>query len=300
MEQLASIVVGVDFSPCSAAAFRQAVRIAAWNRAALLAVHVIDVQVMLSRDDRERVALISSSMTEVARKAWERFAPETPREGVEFQVVVGDARAELNRLVGERKADLLVLGTHGRTHHGRTGTLATNLVRTAPTRVMLVREAHTGSFRSIVACIDFSPTSREALGAASRVAIQDGAALHALHVHQPLLSPISMEGLIMVPPDPAFEEQYRKDLRAQLETFAAQPEPEVKWAKPEIALVEDYSHGAGIIRYANQVQADLVVLGTRGRTTLRDLLMGSTAERVVRDAPCSVLAIKPPQPAKPA
>ncbi|MBM4361664.1 MAG: universal stress protein, partial [Deltaproteobacteria bacterium] len=39
--------------------------------------------------------------------------------------------------------------------------------------------------------------------------------------------------------------------------------------------------------------ADLVVLGTRGRTNLRDLFLGSTAERVVRECPCSVLAVPP-------
>ncbi len=49
----------------------------------------------------------------------------------------------------------------------------------------------------------------------------------------------------------------------------------------------------GIIEFTRQVAADLVVLGTRGRTKLRDMLLGSTADRVVREAPCSILTVKP-------
>jgi hypothetical protein len=47
------------------------------------------------------------------------------------------------------------------------------------------------------------------------------------------------------------------------------------------------------VQYAQGVGADLIVLGTRGRTNLRDLLLGSTAEKVLRDSVCSVLAVHP-------
>lgn len=43
-----------------------------------------------------------------------------------------------------------------------------------------------------------------------------------------------------------------------------------------------------------QLHADLIVLGTKGKTNLKYVLLGSTAERLLRDVPCSVLAIKPP------
>ncbi|MBI3107868.1 MAG: universal stress protein [Candidatus Rokubacteria bacterium] len=52
-------------------------------------------------------------------------------------------------------------------------------------------------------------------------------------------------------------------------------------------------HGRGITEFVEQVDGDLVVLGTRGRTNLRDILLGSTAERVVRDARCSILTVTP-------
>ena len=50
-----------------------------------------------------------------------------------------------------------------------------------------------------------------------------------------------------------------------------------------------------ILRYAADAGTDLIVLGTHGRTGLERLLMGSVAEKVMRDAPCSVLVVKLPR-----
>jgi nucleotide-binding universal stress UspA family protein len=63
--------------------------------------------------------------------------------------------------------------------------------------------------------------------------------------------------------------------------------------KAHYEIFDYQGYGAGITEFVKQVNGDLVVLGTRGRTNLRDMLLGSTAERVVRDAPCSILAVKP-------
>jgi universal stress protein A len=52
-----------------------------------------------------------------------------------------------------------------------------------------------------------------------------------------------------------------------------------------------------ICRVAEEEQADLIVMGTQGRTGLGHLLMGSVAERVVRTAPCAVLTVRAPTPA---
>jgi nucleotide-binding universal stress UspA family protein len=54
-----------------------------------------------------------------------------------------------------------------------------------------------------------------------------------------------------------------------------------------------------IVRTAEEIEADLIVMGTHGRTGLRHLLMGSVAERVLRQAPCPVLTVKCPFTALP-
>lgn len=55
-----------------------------------------------------------------------------------------------------------------------------------------------------------------------------------------------------------------------------------------IALTELKHH---IVEYTREIGADLIVLGTRGRTNLRYVMAGSTAERLLRELPCSVLAV---------
>ena len=48
-----------------------------------------------------------------------------------------------------------------------------------------------------------------------------------------------------------------------------------------------------ILDHVEETKADMVVLGTRGKTSLRQLLIGTTAEKIVQHAPCSILAVKP-------
>ncbi len=50
-----------------------------------------------------------------------------------------------------------------------------------------------------------------------------------------------------------------------------------------------------IVRYAEEQVVDLIVMGTHGRSGLERLLMGSVAEKVMREAPCSVLVVKLPK-----
>jgi nucleotide-binding universal stress UspA family protein len=169
------------------------------------------------------------------------------------------------------------------------GTLASALVRRASCKVLLVRDSHQGAYKNVVACIDFSETSSLALSQAVRVALQDEAFLHVIHVFEMPWKRLRREQSNAV----EIEDRWRKALPIRLRDFAAEHEHEMSYIKPEFAVIEDPNHGQAIARYAQDLAAPLVVLGTRGRTSLHDLLVGSTAERVVREAPCSILAIRP-------
>jgi nucleotide-binding universal stress UspA family protein len=61
-----------------------------------------------------------------------------------------------------------------------------------------------------------------------------------------------------------------------------------------ITVTQAKTHGHGIAEYCRSVDADLVVLGNRGRTTLKYILLGSTAERLLKEIPCSMLVVRPP------
>jgi nucleotide-binding universal stress UspA family protein len=128
---------------------------------------------------------------------------------------------------------------------------------------------------------DFSSYSDHAFELACALARDYGARLVVLHVVAP--PPVVFtEG--EVPPDPEF---VRKDAEKHLEQLRA-PDPEQRFERrlAEGQPVEE------ILKAIEDLDADLVVLGTHGRTGLKRLLMGSVAEQVLRKAPCPVLTVK--------
>jgi nucleotide-binding universal stress UspA family protein len=132
---------------------------------------------------------------------------------------------------------------------------------------------------------DFSEYSAHAFRLASALARDYGARLIALHV---LVPPAVVYGEGMVVPD---AEQQRDEVRAQLEKLQA--------LGGQVRVVPRLVEGAPvaeILRVAQETGADLILMGTHGRTGLRRLLMGSVAEQVVRQAACPVLTVKMPFP----
>jgi nucleotide-binding universal stress UspA family protein len=81
---------------------------------------------------------------------------------------------------------------------------------------------------------------------------------------------------------PALREAAGQRLREELRETAVQAS----------VLVEDGQSAVGIVRLAESLPAELVVLGTSGKTGLRRVILGSVAEAVVRRAPCSVLVVR--------
>ena len=76
----------------------------------------------------------------------------------------------------------------------------------------------------------------------------------------------------------------------------------VRPANPNIPVTHVFLEGdppSEIVRYAADAAVDVIVLGTHGRTGVERLLMGSVAEKVMRDAPCSVLVVKLPRGTRP-
>jgi nucleotide-binding universal stress UspA family protein len=133
--------------------------------------------------------------------------------------------------------------------------------------------------RNILFATDFSPYSNQAYFHAVALAESHGASLIILHVYMP--------GGVVQPGDSLDEQAY---WRGQLE--------QIRPLNPRIPVRHVLLAGSPaeeIIQYASEARADLIVLGTHGRTGLERLLMGSVAEKVLRGAPCSVLVVKMPK-----
>jgi len=132
---------------------------------------------------------------------------------------------------------------------------------------------------------DFSERSQYAFWLACSLARDYGARLVVLHVAVPAV--VYGEGVV-VPPSP---EELRAATQEQLDRLQA-PRADVR-AERRLAEGDAVEE---ILRVAKEANADLIVMGTHGRTGLGRLLMGSVAEQVVRRASCPVLTVKAPFP----
>ncbi len=295
MKDLKCIVVGVDYSECSDNALREAARIASWHDARLICFHVFEEEIM--EDFRKHYELDSEEVLVNAREHLARHVESVLlRADAETKVVIGYPFKEVLREVEESKADLLVLGSRGHRQKDsrRSGVFAARCIRKAPVEVMLVRQHQARPFESIVACIDFSETSRIAARRALEIARQDGASVEFLHV---LATPLVADGsnlgpgMFMTALD---TEPIVESCEANLKTWVEELTGEDPVGVMVTCVVkEGISPSNVLIEHLSEGGADLAVLGTRGRTGLRSLLLGTTAERLIHEAPCSTLAIKP-------
>jgi len=128
---------------------------------------------------------------------------------------------------------------------------------------------------------DFSTHSNQAYFHAVALAEKHGASLTIAFVYSPSFGTPEVHGA---------DEDGREYWRNQLEQIRP-----VDTSIPVNHVFLEGDPATEIVRYATETAMDLIVMGTHGRTGLQRLLMGSVAEKVMRDAPCSVLVVKLPK-----
>jgi nucleotide-binding universal stress UspA family protein len=141
----------------------------------------------------------------------------------------------------------------------------------------------------ILVAVDFSEHARAALGAAKGLALrQQPAELHVVHVVAPPVGSIAVVGSTEVAA--TFTDALD---RTRVELEAACTDVARGLAERVFGHVRTGRPSREICELARQISADVVVVGTHGRTGLSRVLLGSVAEEVVRHAPCDVLTIRP-------
>lgn len=144
--------------------------------------------------------------------------------------------------------------------------------------------------RSILFPTDFSEFSLYALDYAVSFAEQYGARLLVMHVVDIFLhDPAYFAPYV---PDRAMFAGYEQNARARLEEIVRKRVP--AGLKTELIIKEGRAF-VEIVRTAKEKEADMIVIATHGRSGISHAMFGSTAEKVVRKAPCPVLSIKHPE-----
>jgi len=291
------IVCPVDLTPFSRRALEHAAVLARWYEAELVAFHVTPLlPTILGFPPGSSPRGLEPSEAELVCRELRQFVAHAtaglPR--VEVAVRVGEPASEILQYARESAADLVVMGTHGRTGFDRLmlGSVTEKVLHKASCPLLTVplqapRHRERPLFAHVLCAVDFSPVSERAAAYALSLSQEAEGRLTLLHVVESLPS----ETLVALPQlDPAsYLERKSIEARARLEKLV--PEEARHWCQPSSRTTCGKPYRE-ILRIAEEEQADIVVLGVHGHGALDRTLFGSTTQRVVRHAACPVLTIR--------
>lgn len=288
MNEPQAILVATDFSPGSRAALVQASRLCSATGASLHVLHVVPGETVteLHQLSPGNVAEIESHVLGLSDR---QLADELGEAGVTATTAhskLGSPISGVLEAIERLSADLLVIGATGAGGH-RFGTIAGRCMRKSPISVLMVPPDQPGAYERIVVGLDFSDRSVSVLEHAVRIARLDSAAVYAVNIYD-----VPWQSVWSGTP-PKDTARLEASLRALLESrYAAIVPPEAEGLDLSFTLVRDVDYGNGIVRFASSKHADLVVVGMTGRTILGYFVLGTTAEKAMRDSSCAVLAVK--------
>lgn len=304
--RITRILCPLDFSEYSRHALEQAVAIARQHDARVIAMHAFALApVAAAMPAGSPTVLEPGRLTGSMRAALEEdlldFTASVNAAGVpvEPEIAGGDPVGAIIREAERREADLIVMGTHGRSGFNRIvlGSVAESVLRQATCPVLTVPPRAEGSttltFSRLLCAIDFSPCSVRAMEYAATFA--PGAeilAVHVVHLTSYAGSPIHDE---MINETPEVRQRFSDMAREHL--LAAVPQT-LRAAAHVREVVAIGRPSKEIVRVARDEHCDLVVLGVERRTKAGRLLFGSTTDLVLREAGCPVLTVLECAPAE--
>jgi nucleotide-binding universal stress UspA family protein len=293
MIRIQRVLCATDFSDHSERALAHAAALTAAYGARLTVQHV-----SVNRPVRD---LQPTQLTEVERRRLElelrRLTASVPATvAVDVRVdEAGDAHGAILTLARELNADLLVVGSHGRSGFERLwlGSVTEKLLRKSPCPVLVVPRGDSASARPehpgrVLCPVDFSEASIRALQYAAHVAEASGAELTVLNVIEvppELHADPSRTGIDV---DKVRAEAHAESLR-QLHCWTRKY---VRATVPVHALTREGAAYRAILQAASARAADLIVMGVHGRGAIDRFVFGSNTARVARGAACPVLVVR--------
>ena len=286
MKTPGKILVATDFSPTCERALKHAAALAARSGAEL---HVLNVQILRSDlygwEARPKMADVNKVIEDAAREQMQEFVEGQPREVVHQVIRDVQAAPAIMRYAHEKGIGLIVMGTHARRGVSRLflGSVAAEVLRVADLPVLVIGPDHPVAdqgYRRIVAAVDLSEGSGELLQQAAALSDDEDARLRVVHVCEAR----SMTPYYAVEVAEDQRKSATEALRKLLDKtdLPGDVEPQVL-----VGVSEEQ-----ITASARDFDADLIVMGSAGMSRLGRMLLGSTTDRVLRQAPCAVLALR--------
>ena len=276
------ILVPTDFSPPAQWAAEVATEIARKADAEIVLLHVIEEpgpesfnvegQVASSGDEEEKFYLVQ--LIRKSRRDLADAAAEIERAGILVSTTLrmGNAFHGIRSIIMEQAADLVVMGTSGRSRLEEMiiGSNTEKVVRYAKCPVLTVHERPSGNgFQNIVYASSLSDDERAFSDVVKNTQAMYSSTIHLLHINTP--------------------ESFQPDttVLAAMERFAQKQQ----LANYTLNIFNHYSEEEGILHFATRIEADLIAMSTHGRKGLAHILAGSIAENVANHSVKPVLTL---------
>lgn len=295
------ILVGIDFSPSSEAAVKQATWLARQCDATITLAHTLP-------DLRRAVDSVSyQAKVDLFYGEGSVFQREVRRESdarmrrmienlnavdlvVNYETLLGAPYTEITYAVQQEGYDIVLVGTRGLAAWQRlfVGSTARRLIRKCPSSVWTVKAEHVGPPKSVLAATDFSEMSRRAVLEGLWVAQRASAQFHLLHVIDS--EDVPEDIISRIPQGSSLRHEINEEAKRRFDEFVESLNTDPDQIQRHLSFGTPWQE---IGRLALHLNVDLIALGTVGRSGIKGVLLGNTAEKVLNTCDCSILTVKP-------
>ncbi|MCB0380619.1 MAG: universal stress protein [Flavobacteriales bacterium] len=271
------ILVPTDFSKCSVSAVKVAAQLAKKLDATIHLLHVIETPVVAYDAGMVNFESLPQAMfmKELADDNMKSLLNEGFLQGisVESKIEYDAIYTRINHYVEKNDIQLIVMGSHGAKGFNEIvlGSNAERVVRYSSCPVLTIKQDDSNfDVKNIVVASDFNSEADEMFKGFKQFTSLFKAKLHLIRVN----TPVNFETT------PESKEKMKKFAdRNKLENFT-------------MSIYNDTTEEDGVLNYADEINADLLLIGTHGRTGLAHLIKGSIAEDLLNHSKRAVLSIK--------
>ncbi len=282
MKKVESILLAMEFSKASRDALKSAVFIAGKTSSRIEIVHVVPKLDQLPISTKIVFREVESLLKEMEEEVHKGGVPDT-----KSRVLFGNPCEQITDWADRLGVGVIMIGSGEKEKDERfpLGTTAENILRTSRKPVWIVKRGSPPATKKILCPVDASEHSRRALANAIGLAEYLKSELVVLTVIEKLPRVYLSMGMHSA----NIQADWEKHEQSRFSRFISEFDfRDIPWKK---MMLTGAPHEE-ILRATGETEADLIVMGSLGRTGLAKILLGSVAEKVARELPCSILMMK--------
>ncbi len=278
-ETMNTIVVPVDFSEYSEYALKAASSIIKKTNGRIIALHMLDLQTSTFNESQSYLQERAAFLFQFAKKKFEFFLKRDYLKDIKVVPLIKYHKvfSEINEVVEEENADMIVMGSHGASGMKElfVGSNTEKVIRFSKVPVLVIKNGlGNDNFNNVVYATDFS---KESVGAYIRIKslVEElQGRLHLLYVNTPYN-----------------EFKTTEEMEELASTFLQVADSNSEKLK-EVNFVCDKTVEQGIFHFANSINAEMVALSTHARKGFSHIFKGSVSEDVANHASLPILTVK--------